>query len=613
MSPTNSHERKKRGRPKGTGLDDTTNLESMADLIVRDGCPNTTKAAELLGFEDASDQRRLRTKFNAQRSELIGAARRRFYLAILEGLGEALTPLADSAVVMAKAVQALAEHENFRSLLPILAGIGQQFSGNSLNEVDPPFETLNRTSGGLRTTELPEVSQKQSDPTFPSNSGEPVLNICQLPVERLHPNPRNARKHSKKQIRQLVNSIKRFSFTAPLIVDENNRILAGHGRLEAAKQAGMTEVPCLRVEGLDEVEKIAYAIADNKLALNATWDEPLLIEELQTLQKLDFEVDLTGFEPPEIDSLVASGAPEDAGDPRDEQLPIPLAGPAITQSGDVWICGEHRLICGDARSSAVYEALLGRERAQMVFTDPPYNVRVNGHVGGSGRIKHREFAMASGEMSQIEFAAFLGASLEHIAHHSSDGSIHFICMDWRHMMELRAVADPIYNELKNLIVWSKDNGGMGTFYRSRHELIFVYKKGTAAHRNNFELGQKGRYRTNVWTYRGQNSGGARRLEELALHPTVKPVAMVADAVLDCSQRGGIVLDAFCGSGTILIAAEKTGRRARAIELDPTYCDTAVRRWQVYAKDDAILEATGETFDAAAARRAKERDYGPEEN
>jgi DNA modification methylase len=239
----------------------------------------------------------------------------------------------------------------------------------------------------------------------------------------------------------------------------------------------------------------------------------------------------------------------------------------------------------------------------MVFTDPPYNVQISGHVGGSGAIKHREFFMASGEMSEEAFTAFLKTALRNLAAFSSDGSIHFVCMDWRHIREILAAGDAVYDELKNVIVWAKDNGGMGTFYRSRHELIFAFKNGTGAHINNFELGQHGRYRTNVWQYRGANSFHADRMDELQLHPTVKPVAMIADAIKDVSQRNGIVLDAFGGSGSTLIAAHKTGRRARLIELDPIYCDRIIRRWQIYAKDDAILAGTGERFDEVTATRA----------
>ena len=269
--------------------------------------------------------------------------------------------------------------------------------------------------------------------------------------------------------------------------------------------------------------------------------------------------------------------------------------------GSIWVrsgsSGGTDWICGDALDPRVVATLMGGEQARMVFTDPPYNVPIDGHAGGSGKTRHREFAMASGEMSRREFTEFLQRAFERLAEHSVDGSIHYVCMDWRHLPEILAAGEAVFDELKNLIVWVKDNGGMGTFYRSRHELIFAFKHGTAPHRNTFELGQHGRYRTNVWQYRGVNTRRAGRMEELALHPTVKPVQMIADAIRDVSGRGEIVLDVFGGSGSTLIAAEKTGRRARLCELDPVYCDRILARWEAYAKDDAERLGDGRPLDA----------------
>jgi hypothetical protein len=231
----------------------------------------------------------------------------------------------------------------------------------------------------------------------------------------------------------------------------------------------------------------------------------------------------------------------------------------------------------------------------MVFIDPPYNVPINGHVSGLGKVKHRDFAMASGEMSEARYVGFLGTCFGYLIGHSVNGSIHFICMDWRHSFELLSAARPIYSELKNLCVWNKDNGGMGSLYRSKHELVFVFKNGSATHINNVELGRHGRNRTNVWDYAGVNSLRDGRLEELAMHPTVKPVALVADAILDCSKRGGIVLDCFGGSGTTLIAAEKTGRRGYLMELDAAYVDVAIRRFQKLTGKQATHGETQRTF------------------
>lgn len=447
-------------------------------------------------------------------------------------------------------------------------------------------------------------SRSGADPAVPSYGDR----LLMLPPDALVPYPKNARTHSKKQLRQIADSIRRFGFTNPVLVDDAGMILAGHGRVEAAKLLGMNEVPCLALSSMTDTEKRAYVLADNKLALNAGWDEDILGEELGLLLADVGEIDIgiTGFSVAEIDTLLEPAetgpSPQDEGD---DQLPPEVTGTAVSRPGDVWQLGEHRLACGDARDDEVYRALMsagdGRpDVAQMVFTDPPYNVRIKGNVSSSDH--HREFPMASGEMSEEAFVAFLQTAFQRLASWSCDGSIHFICMDWRHVDEISAAGRAVYAELKNLIVWVKDNAGMGSFYRSRHELIFAFKNGAAPHINAFELGQTGRYRTNVWNYRGVTSPTKDAREELALHPTVKPVAMVADAIKDCSRRGGIILDPFCGSGTILIAAQKTGRRVRAIELDPLYCDTAIRRWQLFAHDDAVLASTGETFDQVAARR-----------
>jgi len=416
--------------------------------------------------------------------------------------------------------------------------------------------------------------------------------IEHIAIRDLNPWARNARTHSKKQVRQIADSIETFGFTNPVLIDERRTILAGHGRVEGAKLLGMTEVPCLRLDYMSEEEKRAYVLADNKLALNAGWDEYLLAAELGALMSadLEFDVSVTGFSIPEIDGLLETVAPEEPGDPDDDV--VPELAPTRVQLGDIWQLGRHRLVCGDALDADVIFSLMNGEDARMVFSDPPCNVPIDGHVGNSGKIQHREFAMASGEMSQQEFTAFLETAFRNLADHSVDGSIHFLCMDWRHMSEMLTAGQGVYDEMKNLIVWAKDNGGMGTFYRSRHELIFVFKQGRAPHINNFELGQHGRYRTNVWEYRGVDSRHAGRMEELALHPTVKPVQMIADAIRDVSGRGGIVLDIFGGSGSTLIAAEKTGRRGYLCELDPIYCDRILARWEAYAKDGAEQTVCG---------------------
>ena len=427
------------------------------------------------------------------------------------------------------------------------------------------------------------------------------LKIRYQNVEALKPYDGNARTHSDKQISLIAASIDNFGFTNPALVDGDNRIVAGHGRVAAAKRLGMEEVPTIRLDHLSDAERRAYVIADNRLAELAGWDRDILRIELQGLADLDlgFDLEITGFDTAELDLLLDDDAGATAPDPADE-IPPPDLGPAITRPGDIWLMGDHRLLCGDARNASAIDQLMAGETARMVFTDPPYNVKIDGHVGGAGKTKHREFAMAAGEMCQDEFTRFLTDVLGHMARVTLDGAIHFVCMDWRHMAELLAAGNTVYDELKNLIVWAKTNGGMGTFYRSQHELIFVFKKGRAAHINTFGLGETGRYRTNVWTYPGINTFRNGRDDELAMHPTVKPVALVADAIKDVSRRSDIVLDTFGGSGTTLIAAEKTGRRARLMELDPIYCDVICRRFQAYTGEPAQRAADGVGFSDLAA-------------
>lgn len=405
----------------------------------------------------------------------------------------------------------------------------------------------------------------------------------------------NPRTHSKKQIRQIADSIREFGWTNPVLVDAAGRVIAGHGRLAAAQLLGMTDVPTLRLEHMSEAQRRAYVIADNKLAENAGWDVNLLKIELQELDEIDFDLSLTGFETPELDGLLF-GDESAAPDPRDA-LPKtdPDAAP-VSESGDLWLLGDHRLYCGDATKAESWAQLMAGETAQMVFTDPPYNVPIRGHVSGLGQVRHREFAMAAGEMSATEFTEFLTTVLGQMAKISKDGAIHFVCMDWAHLFELLSAGQGVYSGLKNICVWAKSNGGMGSLYRSQHEMVAVFKAGIAPHINNVELGKNGRYRTNIWSYAGMNSFGAGRDDALAMHPTVKPVALVRDAILDCSERGGIVVDAFLGSGTTLIAAEATGRRCFGMELDPLYADLIIRRWQEQTGQQAVQAATGLGFD-----------------
>ncbi|MFO1239021.1 MAG: DNA methyltransferase [Sphingomonadaceae bacterium] len=432
------------------------------------------------------------------------------------------------------------------------------------------------------------------------------MSTVQLDYRRigsLRPYPGNARTHSRKQVKQIAASIERFGFTNPVLVSDDGEIIAGHGRVEAARLLGHKTVPTLVLSHLSAEERRAYVLADNKLALNAGWDREILAIELQALIDLDFDVELTGFSLSEIDLVLdeAGDSAPDGDDAPEDLVPV-LKGTPVSRTGDLWLLGRHRLLCGDARSAVDLKALMQNETADLVFTDPPYNVKIDGHVCGLGAVRHREFAMATGEMSEVQFTQFLIETLGNMSRSMRDGAIAFVCMDWRHMGELLTAGRAAFSELKNLVVWNKTNGGMGAFYRSKHELIFVFKQGTAEHTNSFGLGETGRYRTNVWDYAGISSISASRSDELAMHPTVKPVALIADAIRDCSRRGEIVLDAFGGSGSTLIAAEKTGRIARLLEYDPLYCDTIVRRWEQLTGKRATLAVTGETFEDLADAR-----------
>ncbi|MCK1397412.1 site-specific DNA-methyltransferase [Bradyrhizobium sp. 4] len=424
-----------------------------------------------------------------------------------------------------------------------------------------------------------------------------------LGIAELKPNPANARRHSRKQLHQIAASIREFGFNSIVVADEEGVILVGHGRIEGARLAGLERVPVLRVGHLTPAQKTAFSLADNKVALNSDWDTDqlrVLWREL-TGAEVNFDLEVTGFETAEIDLLVDGEAMREKPDRSD--LVSPVRSDAVSRIGDLWTLGEHRLLCGDACDAASFADLMDGDQARLVFTDPPYNVRIDGHVSGLGAVKHREFKMASGEMSSAEFAGFLAMVFGNMAQVSLDGAIHFICMDWRHLGEVLKAAGGVYSELKNVCVWNKSNGGMGSFYRSKHELVFVYKVGQAAHLNTIELGKHGRYRTNVWDYAGANSFRSGRDAELEMHPTVKPTALVIDAIKDCSRRGDIVLDPFCGSGTTIMAAQKCRRRARAIELDPLYVDVAIRRWQAYTGQPATMALTGESFTEVEQRRA----------
>jgi DNA modification methylase len=393
-----------------------------------------------------------------------------------------------------------------------------------------------------------------------------------------------------------------FGFNAPILIDEKSRVISGHGRVLAARSLGLADLPTICLSHLSEAQARAFALADNRLA-ESPWDRRLLAEQLQALSllDLDFDIEVTGFELGEIDLRIASLNPEPAAADTAEPEIGPASAPPVSRPGDLWMLGGHRVMCGSVLELADLEKLMGSDRAAMVFADPPYNVPIEGHATGLGNIHHRPFAMATGEMSLPGFSVFLARSLRNQAAFCRRAALLYICIDWRHIGELLAAGREIDAEPLNLCIWAKDNAGMGSMYRSQHELIFVFKTGAGPHRNNVQLGRFGRNRSNLWRYPGVNSFSRTTAEGnlLELHPTVKPVALVADAILDCTRRADVVLDGFLGSGTTLIAAEHTGRCCFAVEIDPRYVDTAIRRWQKLTGEAARHAVTGRHFDDLA--------------
>jgi DNA modification methylase len=429
----------------------------------------------------------------------------------------------------------------------------------------------------------------------------PDLTVEWRDVKRICPNSRNPRKHSAKHLAQIGASMREFGVLVPILIGPDGKIIAGNGRYLAAVDSGFVTVPVIVVSHLSDAQRRAFILAENRLAELGEWDESILKIELQELEgaDLDFDIDVTGFDSLDRDEIILGDAPTN---PDDDVVDAPEV-PVVSKLGDIWVLGPNRLLCGSALDRDAYERLMQGELAQMMFTDPPYNIRV-ANISGKGRKQHDEFVMGSGEMDDAEYTGFLHKMMICAITFSEPTAVHFLTIDWRHIWHLITAGNLCYGALKNICVWVKDNAGMGSFYRSQHEEIVVFTVGKSGHINNFGLGVRGRHRSNVWSYPSLNSFQRGREEALAMHPTVKPIAMVVDAIRDCSNRSGIILDPFAGSGTTLMACEKTNRIARLIELDPKYVDVIVRRWQKATGQKALLEATGETFDdlAGAAER-----------
>ena len=424
----------------------------------------------------------------------------------------------------------------------------------------------------------------------------------------LKQNPRNVRSHKPPQIAAIARSIQTFGFNVPVVADEDGQILAGHGRVAAALKLGLEAVPILRIAHLSSAQREAFAIADNRLTDTSQWDEQLLGEVLRDLSvaDLDFELDAIGFSVCEIDLKIEAVMSVGEGTDNDD-APVELTGQAITSQGDLWLLGKnpiaHRLFCGDALPPENWVILMDGAKGHMAFSDPPYNLPVDGFISGLGKIRHREFASGSGEMDRDQFTTFLADVFRQMARNVEAGSLAYVCMDHRHLVEMMTAGESSFSEFKTLCVWVKHAGSMGGLYRNQMELVFVWKAGRGRNRNNVALGKYGRSRTNVWNYPGiagfrYSEGG----DLLKTHPTCKPVRLVADAILDVTARGEIVIDPFLGSGTTIIAAERVGRVAYGMEIDPIYCDAILRRYRDLTGDEPILASTNQTLAELEAER-----------
>jgi DNA modification methylase len=427
--------------------------------------------------------------------------------------------------------------------------------------------------------------------TLPSNS----LSMKSVEIASLRPVSTNVRRHLKQQRLKLQKSLSYYGHVRPILVTPDLEIIDGHAICEALKANGATTVKAIVVHGLSPAEIRALRLMLHRSAEDVLWDTDTLRIELQAILDAGLDLDFTGFETPELDQIFRPDIPhanvaEDGGE-------IPQSGTkAISSSGDVWQCGKHRIGCGNARNGQFVTRVRAGRAANVCFADPPYNVPIAGFVCGKGRHQHREFLQGSGEMSPDDFFALLRDSLEVLRTASMANGLIYVCMDWRHLVELAVAGRICGMALYNVCIWVKNDAGMGGIYRNQHEMVCVFRAGADQPVNNVELGKYGRNRSNVWSYPGMASFGADRDELLASHPTVKPIALISDVLRDVTKRGDVVLDTFLGSGSTLMAAEETGRVCFGIELDPLYVDVAIRRWQHATGLDAVHVESGQTFE-----------------
>ncbi len=451
-----------------------------------------------------------------------------------------------------------------------------------------------------RRRESLERLRSPSPARAPRNDPLPNLDLAYIPLEDLRTPSRKIRKLDPAHVREVANAISTLGFCAPVLVGKDNAVIDGVVRVEAARQLGLGRAPCVRIEHLSETEQRVLRLAVNRLGEKGEWNLDELKVEFEELIFADAPIEVSGFSVDEIDHIVLGEA-----DKAIEQGPLApdVRGFAVARLGDVFDLGQHRIVCGSATEPETLRRLMEYDApARLVLTDEPYNVPIAGHVTGG---RHREFAMASGEMTDAEYLAFNEAWMAAALPCLRDGGVFGTFIDWRGYPTVHSAAVKLGLKPLNLIVWAKTNAGMGSLYRSQHELLPLFKNGSATHVNNIELGKRGRWRSNVWTYPGASSLGSDARRGLEDHPIVKPTAMLEDALLDLAERGDIVIDPFLGSGSTLIAAHKTGRVCRGVELDPLYVDVIVRRFEAATGSAATLVETGETFQALAVRRERE--------
>lgn len=430
----------------------------------------------------------------------------------------------------------------------------------------------------------------------------PIKSITYLPVDQLREYQNHSRKHTKSKIQKLANLIREYGFVIPILINGKSEIVAGHARVLAAKEAELAEVPVISIDHLSDNQIRAFRIADNKICEGSEWDYETLKIEFCELIDLNFDLELTAFEIPEIDMVVLGENPSDSTDPNDDLPPLPEH--PIVRPGDIFNLGQHRIACIDCRNIDQLTTLMSSNTASMVITDPPYNLQING-VALKRKDIHSEFVMASGEMSSNEYTQFLVDTFTAFRQFSSENSLHYHFIDHKHLYEMLDAGNQVYDKQINICVWVKSNAGMGAFYRSQHEFCCIFQSGRDTHQNNVQLGRFRRNRSNVWHYPGLNSFSEDRSGLLASHPTVKNAQMIAGAILDASKPNDVILDGFLGSGTTVLAADKTGRICYGCEIEPKYIEVCIERFRSVSDAPIIHVETGQTFDELKQSRLQQ--------